>query len=226
MTQRAEVLPSPIPLPLPKKLVVEDTGALVAFACPKCGLLFILSKTETEEGKEEKAREASAHCVKQCHCGKPLESHYRLHCADCRDSLEAARERARFMAATKLTIEEYPDHPVFWAGHSGDMNGDGYFSSVDLLLDHCEDQAVDVPEYVWACTRHDLKLDVGSILQDALEQQDMDPDSANIPTPAGERLQAFIDVWLKELGVHSWFEDRSRAVVLREDFPLSPPTAA
>jgi hypothetical protein len=170
--------------------------------------------------------EAAAHCVKTCACGAPVDSHYHLRCAACTALLEVAREKQRFDAATKLTIEEYPDHPVFWPGKSGDMNGDGYFSSVDMLLDYCEDQAVDVPEYVYACTRQNLKLDAEGILQNALEQDEMNSESADIPTEKGKQLQAFLDAWLKELDVHSWFEDRSRVVVLREDFPSTPPTAA
>lgn len=215
----------PTPLPVPHELVIRGKENTVAYACLKCGQLFIFGKEESVESRHQKRDEAATHCVKQCICGKPLDFHYWLRCADCRIALDAAKEKAYFDKATKLSIEEYPDNPVFWEEHGGDMGCDGYFSNVDTLLDFAEDRGIDLPEYVWACTRHDLKLDAEGILQSALEQQDMDPDNVDIPTSKGMQLQAFLDAWTKELGAHAWFQDCLRAVILREGASFPPPAA-
>lgn len=223
MTQTAEVLSPVPPLPPPKELVIKETGALVAYACQKCGLMFILHPNEAVEDREEKKRQAAAHCVKTCVCGKPLDYHYYLRCKDCRTELAAAREKARFEEAEKLSIESYPDHPVYWEKGTGDMNGEGYFSSVDALLDYCEVEGLDLPEYVWSCTRKDLRLCAHDILIDALERHNMDTDGTHIPAEAENTMQSFFDAWLKEQGIHAWFTDYSRAVVLRER-DSAPPT--
>lgn len=220
MTQTAEVLPpEPLPpLPDPKELVFRGSDPPVAFACPKCGLLFILNKNEHPEDIEYKKKQAAAHCVKNCICGKPLDYHYYLRCKECRELLDKAKERKRFEEAQKLSIEDYPEHPVYWEGHRGDMGGEdsAYFSGIDAVLDYCENEGVDIPEYVWACSRKDLHLDAETILQDALERHSMDPENVDIPTkPHGERLQAFLDAWVKELDIHAWFQDKTRAVLLR-----------
>ena len=224
MTQTADVL-LPLPsLPPPTELVIKDTGTLVAYACPKCGLMFILHKSDGVEHRAEKKRNAAAHCVKNCVCGKPLDYHYYIRCKDCRAELEVAREQARFEKAEKLSIEAYPDHPVFWEKGTGDMNGEGYFSSVDALLDHCEAEGLDLPEYVWACTRRDLHLHAHDVIHDAIERHNMDTDGTHIPEEAENTMQSFFDAWLKEQGIHAWFVDYSRAVVLRER-DSSPPSA-
>jgi predicted RNA-binding Zn-ribbon protein involved in translation (DUF1610 family) len=223
MNQPAEVLQVPVLPPAPLEVVIKGKENPVAFACPQCGQLFILGKDESEESKKNKRDKASAHCVKQCICGKSLDYHYWLRCADCRAVLEGEKEKVHFDKAAKLSIEEYTDDPVYWEGHSGDM-GDGYFSGVEALLDHCEEGGIDLPEYVWACTRHNFNLDAEQMLQDAFEQQDMDPETFTVSLAAGYQLQAFLDVWVKEQSLHAWFSDCSRAVVLREG--SSPPTAA
>jgi hypothetical protein len=125
----------------------------------------------------------------------------------------AEKEQKWFEKSQKLRIEEY-DGPVYWDGHAGDI-GDGYFSDVDALLDYCEQEGMEVPEYVWACAKTDMRLDAESIVESAVE--DMYEDAYDsIPNKAMVSLQAYLDTWAKEVNIVSWHDDHSRAVLLRE----------
>jgi hypothetical protein len=201
----------------PFELTIKGRDEPIGYACPKCGAVFLVNKSSNERlyesGRKRKQEEAASHCVKDCPCGKPIEDSYRLRCRACRDQMEADRERALFEKSTKLAIEQY-DGPLYWEGHCGGM-GDGYFGDVDDLLDYCELEGVDVPEYVWACTRHDLRLDADCIVEHAVS--DMYEDAYDhVGQKAIDVLQAYLDAWCKEVAIVSWSSDTSRSILLRE----------
>lgn len=189
----------------------------VAFACPKCGTLFILRKNDGEDEMARRRLEASMHCVKTCVCGNPIDKHYMLRCHACITRMEQEKEQARFIKAEKLSLEDYTDAPVYWEGHEGGM-GDGYFSGVDEILDYCETEGLEVPEYVWACKPHEFKLDAESILERELENQEMYEDAdEDIHEDARGRLQAYLNVWVKEQALVGWQSDYARAILLRKE---------
>lgn len=216
-------------LPDPLELVVkgcEDTP--IGYACPKCGASYLIHRRKDpklyEADRQHQQEEAAAHCVKECVCGELIEQSYRLRCQACLAQMEADKEQKLFEKAQKLRIEEY-DGPIYWEGHTGDM-GDGYFSDVDALLDYCEQNGVEVPEYTWACEKNELKLHAEHIVENAVS--DMYEDAYDsIPEKAIDSLQAYLDAWCKEVSIVSWSDDRSRVIILREqDVPLEAPALA
>ncbi len=208
----------PQPLAEPLDIVVKGReDHPVAFACPRCGTLFILRKNDSTEEVAHRRLEASMHCVKTCVCGKPIDKHYMLRCGSCIHRMEQEKEQARFEKASKLSLEEYTDAPVYWQGHEGGL-GDGYFSGVDEILDYCETEGIEVPEYVWACSPHEFKLDAEDILERELERQEMyEGADEDIHEDARERLQAYFNVWTKEQALVGWQSDYSRAILLRKE---------
>ena len=220
MTQTDTQPPATLPQPLEVVLKAEDR--LVAWACPKCGLLFLLSANDKEDERAAKMHQAASHCVQNCACGKPLDWHYNLRCKDCRAAAEVEKEKARFAKAEKLALEDY-EGPVYWEGHEGGL-GDGYFSSYAEVLDYCEDEGISVPEYVWACTPHPFTLNAEEILERELERQEMYEEAGEgISDDARERLQAYLTVWTQEQNITGWQYDHKRAVILRDGVPSSPP---
>jgi hypothetical protein len=194
--------------PQPVEIVRKTDQSTVGFACGTCGILFTTKKDDLTDVDEAKSA-ATQHCVRSCACGKPLDYHYYIICKDCRAAKEAEKEKARFEKATKVTIEDY-DGPVFW--------NDKFFSDVDSLLDDLENDGVDVPEYVWATAPQNFELSASDILERELERQDMHEDAwDHIGKKAVDTLQAYFDVWCKEVGLVSYFEDTTRAVLLRPD---------
>ena len=221
MTQPAEVTSRSLPSPM--ELTIKSSGKLVGFACPKCGQLFLIRKDDTSIEVAGRADEAAAHCVKECICGKTLDYHYRLRCADCRGKQAKQAEQQRLENATKLLLEDYSG-PVYWEGHVGGL-GEGYFSGTDEVLDYCEDEGCPVPEYVWACKAHEFTLDSERFLEEELERQELYEGAAeDIAVDAKERLQAYLNVWTKEQKLVGWRYDYTRAILLRS--PASGPVLA
>jgi hypothetical protein len=205
-------------LPDPLELVVKGhEEQLIGFACPKCGAAFLVHKREDPAvyaaHMADERDNAAVHCVKECVCGKPIERSYHLRCDACCAQMEVDKERKRFEKAEKFTIEQYDD-PVYWEGHSASM-GDGYFADIEEVLDYCENEGVDVPEYVWACTREDMKIDAQGVVECAVENMYEDAYD-HIDDKAVAKLQAYLDVWCKEVAIVGWSEDNSRAILLHE----------
>jgi hypothetical protein len=81
-----------------------------------------------------------------CACGKKTEGYWTV-CHDCREKAERAKEAKRFADAEKLTAW---DGPVFAEGIGPQ---DGFFETVDDLTEHCEDNGMSLPPYVWPCDK-------------------------------------------------------------------------
>ena len=201
----------------PLELVIKgrEDEPPVAYACPRCGVLFTARKTIASDDRAALKQEAALHCVKYCSCGNVREYPVYIHCSACRAEQETEKEQARFEKATKLSVAAYDD-PVFWDGHTGSM-GEGYFSNVDEVIDYCESEDVAAPEYVWTCTPHEFKMDAETILEHELSKQDMDYEALDrIPEKERGLLQAFLDTWSTRQGLVSWHYDCSRAVILSD----------
>ncbi len=202
----------------PLELVIKGSGTTVGYACVKCGASFLVRKHSDERIYEDNRKcrqeEAAQHCVKTCPCGKLIEDSYRLRCRACRQQIEVDKERAFFEKSAKLAIEQY-DGVLYWEGHTGSL-GDDYFSDIDEILDYCEQEGVDVPEYVWTCKPEEMQLDAERVIESAI--WNMFEDARDyIPTKHVAALQAYLDVWCKEANVISWSRDRTRSVLLQED---------
>ena len=121
-------------------------------------------------------------------------------------------EKARFDKAAKLTIETYPDQPVYWGDGGGDDGG--FFTSIEGVLDACEREDRLIPDYVWACQRENYTLQPECILEDALEYQEMD---IHISEDAVKEFTALCDMWLKKHNLHVWRLDNTRVVLMKPD---------
>jgi hypothetical protein len=204
------------------ELVIRGSDKTSAWACPICGSLFTPFGPEEALAPEYLAAARAERCCQPspCACGQTLRHKGENQCSDCTDA-EWKKEREekdqeQFKKAVHLKIEEY-DNPVYWEGHSGDY-GDGYFSTAEAVLDHCEAEGLEVPLYVWSCSWHQLSLDGDQILEDALEQQDVHEGAGDgIGPTAREMLQAFLNGWTEKENIVSWSVDYSRAVVLHID---------
>lgn len=210
---------SPVVLPEPLELVVKGReSSSIGYACLKCGACFLVhnqfkNPDRYEEARKHEYKNAASHCMKSCPCGQPIEDSYRLRCRKCMALIEADKEIALFKKAQKLTIEQY-DGPLYWEGHAASM-GDGYFSGLDEVLDYCENEGIDVPEYVWACTRDDFKIEAETAVSHALS--DMYEEAFDsISEKAMQSLQGYLDAWCKETAIVGWSSDHSRAVLLHE----------
>jgi hypothetical protein len=194
----------------PLEIVVKAEDRLVGYACGECGALFLLQKNDkTEKDQAYWKNEALAHCARNCACGNPLGKYYRLVCNDCQAKKDEEREAARFEKAHKIEIGDY-DGPVFY--------GDEYFSDIDSLLDHFESEGLELPLYVWATTPQKFELKADDIVVRELEKQNMHEDANNhISEKAIISLRAYLEAWSKEVDLVSYFEDNSRAVLLRPD---------
>ena len=193
----------------PLEIIVKGEDRLVGYACAKCGILFLLHEESDDENKKYQFEQAEQHCNKTCSCGAPLEKYYRLLCEKCDRQKQQERVQARFEKATKLEIKDY-DGPVFW--------GEEYFNSIEDLLDRAEDAGLELPQYVWATIPHTLAISASDLISQEIEQQEMHEDAGDwIDAEAVERLQAFLDVWCKEVNLVSYREDITRAVLLRPE---------
>jgi hypothetical protein len=216
MTQAAsEALPQPIPA---LELIVRGYDKTVAFACGKCGSLFV-PKELGEEDREQLRETATNHCFKRCKCGQPLDRQYWGICSACSAKEAVDKEQNRFDKAKKLNVDQYPYQPVYWEGHIGGM-GEGYFSGVEELIDYCEEEGLKMPEYVWACSSSEFKLDADTILESELASQEVYEDAYdNISDEDKSALDTFLKDWAKKQNIVSWQVDYAQAVLLASEAP-------
>src|SRR5882672_8134599 len=98
----------------------------VYYACGKCRVFWNDSKNNAERCC------APTPCLD---CQKLVEERHYSVCRECRDERYRKKEETAFEKAKKITAENYTGHMLYWEGGSGDCTGDGYFSSVETLLD-------------------------------------------------------------------------------------------
>ena len=135
-----------------------------------------------------------------CACGVPVKPGWTI-CSTCCEAAEAAKEKARFEKATKLTN---------WDGPVMTPAGD-FLEGLEDLDGTLEEE---LPAYVWACNKVPVvALDLDNILEDA------PPDaSAGFPggdltgvAEVGQALEAFN---VANAGVVEWELDYTRAVTV------------
>ncbi len=124
----------------------------------------------------------------------------------------AERDAAAFAKARKVPESEWTS-AVVWEDGSGDMSGDGYFSSTEAVRDSCAANDVPVPAYVWGTGEEGMGLNAGEIIERALEDT-YDGAGDQISTEATNELQALLDAWCERHPVKWYREDRSVAVVM------------
>jgi len=115
------------------------------------------------------------------------------------------KEREAFEKAEKVQAKDW-DGPVV-------LNGDRFFSCVEDLLDDLDGE--DDPKYVWACRKVGLGFDADDVINNALESQEHHEDARDSITHGDvEELQALLTTWATKQRVETWWEDRTKAVIL------------
>lgn len=202
-------------MPEPLEIVVKDRpDEAVGFACSSCGIMFTTRMFGSGPGSKDTARQSALfHCApKECACGKAIDRKYWTICTECSDRKEAEKLHDRFEKAAKVSVEDY-DGPIYWPdGPSGSM-GEGFYTSLDEMLDVYEAEGMDLPPYVWAAKSYELKMDASSLLENALEQHHEDAHE-HLEAGAEEELQTLLDFFCQKQKIKSWEVDFSRVVLL------------
>lgn len=204
------VLPEPVEIVLKK-----HPDRTVGYACADCGAMYTtVTFGGGPDGLLAAHHAAQAHCHHYCSCGQPVVIG-RTRCDDCWRTVVGDKEQKVFKAAVKVTIEEYDDQPVYWESIPGgsSMTGDGYYLNIEEFLDRCEEEEMDVPEYIWATKPVSLTLDAEYLLENALTEHAEDTRDS-ISTDAELELQALLDGWCDKQKVKSWEPDYKKAIVL------------
>lgn len=106
---------------------------------------------------------------------------------------------------------------LYWEDHSGNM-GDGYFSDMDALLDHCEQNDLEVPKYVYACTENSFRMDAEELVSGELEAQEFyDGAFDHITAEQLKELDVFLEAWAKKVNLVCFIVDYSRAIILHPE---------
>jgi hypothetical protein len=193
------------------ELVHRGGDEVVAYACPSCGTVITpTSFGDGQEGQEVARALALEHCNRHCRCSKPIPSN-RIICDTCWEADQRVRDLKKFELAEKVYEDGY-GAPVYWEGKVGSM-GDGYFSGIDEVREHCEDEDEDVPVYVWACNPVDLHIDVDNILESAF-QEHYEGARDMLNAEAEEELSLFLNAWCKRQNIRSWQPDFRKAILL------------
>lgn len=200
-----------------RELTFRGEDKAVLYACGVCGSL---SSPKTYAASDERAHEAArqaaeACCApRKCDCGAEIEKYW--------TACERCRERNKLIRAQVIDTSAY-DGPVSTDG-GGDW-GEGYSSSLDGLIEHCRGYGEPLPAYCHPCTPHPLRLDADSILESAMDGMHEDADDQ---VEGYDDLCEFVAKWNDRQHCVSYFEDRSRVIVIdqeRFDALIAPVTA-
>lgn len=176
------------------------------YACGKCGNVFSPKIYACKDDRaHEQARKFAEECcaVRHCACGTELEKGWTA-CAPC-------RERNKLKRAKIIDAKNY-DGAV-----CADVNGEwdeGYSSSVAAMLQWCEEHDEPIPAYCHPCTEQHLRLDAGDLLDQATDG--MHEDACDQVVDA-DSLIAFLKDWNAKQTCISYFEDRTRVIVLDQE---------
>lgn len=196
------------------ELTFRGTADIVAYACPRCGHIVT---PESFGGHAEAHALASQlavdHCNPHCRCGASI-SKGRVICSACWERDQRERDAKKYSLAEKLVEADYPDDPIYWRDHTGSM-GEGYFGSLDEVRDYCEEEDIELPEYVWACNPVELTIDVDNILESTFQEHHEGARDA-LAKEAEEELSLLLFNWCERQNICSWQTDFRRAVVLEK----------
>lgn len=166
--------------------IIEKT----AYQCKKCNRTYL-------DRKSAEQCCAPKHCED---CGKRIKP-YRIVCESC-------RTKRLFNKAEKLTIDQ-------WDGYiqrDGYGSNEGYFESISELLEWCEDEGTNPPDWVFCCELVKHRLNIDNAIETMLEEA---YDDAWDDLVDEDGLRQFIDAWNAKQKVASYYPDYTKVVVLR-----------
>lgn len=170
---------------------------ITAYQCSNCGVSYIYKDA------------AEACCSqKKCEdCGELLPTRW------CRTVCNRCHEKRRFEKAEKL---ESWDGYIYCAKGYG--YNDGYFETVDDLIDYCHDHGLAPPKYAFVCEEQRHEIDVDAALENMLEDAYED---AGDHLQDEKELRDFIAEWNKKQYIVTYYPDYSRVVLINNGEEVS-----
>lgn len=141
-------------------------------------------------------------------CGKPtLAKHYTL-CPD--HSLEERKKKDK-EALEKATLVES------WNGYiySDDATGynEGYFEDAGILIDYCEDEEIEVPEFAYIAEETKFQLNADHILENAADGDHHEDILDSLVDR--EELETYIEQWNAKQVACSYYPNYKKKVRVR-----------
>lgn len=136
-------------------------------------------------------------------CNKPVEEKHWLSHPEC---AREAREKEAVAAAARVFDTDC------WVYVDG--LGDEYFPSVGELLEYCDTEEIEVPEYAWQCKMVPFKvMDIGNILEHSCTDA---WDGMETHITGAPELEAALEVFRKaNEDLVSWEVERKVMVMIR-----------
>lgn len=176
--------------------------------CPKCKGLRFYYIEENGKAHIEVCRECHTGKLYICkHCQRPNRTDY-CNCKEAREARNKVADDAHFEKAEKLTPEQYGG----WVYVDGLGFNEGYFDSVNALIEHCEDEGIEVPDWAYCCIEVNHELDIYSAIENMLD--DAFEDARDCLVDENE-LYDFVAKWNSKQTVKSYYPDYKKAVLLQ-----------
>ena len=139
-----------------------------------------------------------AYLCEECGIGVAI---YRKTCDTCND-------KRLFSEAEKLIPEQYSG----WVYREYYGHNNGYFESIDELIEWCEDGEIKLPEWVFCCKGERHLLDIDSAIESMLDEAYED---ARYDLKDEKELYDFVEKWNAKQNIISYYPDYKRVVVLK-----------
>jgi hypothetical protein len=207
LLQREEDVMEPIEVKIANDHVV---GYACPACCAPCGPFTHQGLVESSIvwALKESKRAAENHCDPKCNdCKMSLIGVTPWVGGVCDACYRVRRQKetqAKYEAAEKIPEAEYQGYLV--------VEGcDEYFETADDLAETCLDTDTEYPQWAWAVTTSEFRIDADDIIDQELEQHH---DEAEVRGPARLELKTFLDAWCKRQGVTTLWPDYRRVIIL------------
>jgi len=104
-----------------------------------------------------------------------------------------------------------PEKLTKWDGWIYWQEIDGYFPSVDDLLEYCRDDGITPPKWVHVCKEEKHRISIDGALDNMIDDA---YDGAADHLVDVDELYEFIEKWNKKQRIVSYFPDRRRVLLL------------
>jgi len=119
-------------------------------------------------------------------------------------------EQTKISKAIRCDYDDVPEDQKEMMYSSSYGYNEGYFTKMEELIDYCEEEEIEIPEYVWSTSRIDLSLDAYSILEDACS--DLHEEAFGSVDNIDE-LQKYLDAWCdRQTGCETYYENGKYAI--------------
>jgi len=179
---------------LPKKVGENQES------CPTCGGTGWLF--DNKEGYIQQCSTCyMAGVINLCEiCGKPK----RGICTNrsCQEERDRINELIKLSKAIRCNYDDVPEDQKEMLYSPSYGYNEGYFTETEELIEYCEEEEIEIPEYVWSTSRIDLSMDAYTILENACN--DLHEEALGSVDNIDE-LQKYLDAWCdKQTGCRTY----------------------